>query len=328
VTTAIRGWETVRLRGSRIECEVVPGKGGDILGARWLPRGVDLLWRSPWGLRRRASVPTGATGPSAFLETYPGGWQTIFPNGGDPASLGGVEQPFHGEATLAPWEWTQVDDAAIEMTTRLTRSPFHLRKRVTVRSAGIEVEETILNEGRSPLDVMWSHHPAFGAPLLGPGCRIEAAATTFLADDARDTPAGDLRPGATSEWPHAVARGSGTVDLRLMPDEATPRDRFGYLLGFTEPRMALVNQALGLQVTLRWDLEVMPCAWYWLEAHATLGYPWYGAAYVLGLEPASSYPGQGLDAVRAKHGPLLRFAPGEERTAHVSLEVEELAASG
>lgn len=308
------GWDVVRIASDRLAVDVLPGKGGDILAARALPGGVNVLWQAPWGLRR-PGVPTGGDSVASLMEAYPGGWQTVFPNGGDATVEHGVEWGMHGEAWLAPWEWTADGDAVV-LTTRLVRSPFTLTKRIAVDGSTVTVEETARNDGGDAVEAMWSHHPAFGPPLLGPGARLETAARTVVVDDVRDMPAGDLLVGGRGEWPFAPGRDGGTVDLRVLPERG---DRFAYLTDFSRGWMSLTNGALSAAV--EWDLAVMPHAWLWLEAGATPGFPWYRRAYVLGLEPASSYPGQGIAAVRAKTGTQLSFAPGQSRTATVSLTV-------
>ena len=52
------GWQAIYLRSATLEVTVLPEKGGEIyaLTARQhttpeSPKGIDLLWKSPWGLR-------------------------------------------------------------------------------------------------------------------------------------------------------------------------------------------------------------------------------------------------------------------------------------
>ncbi len=303
-----------------VEVDVLPGKGGDILSATWQPLDADVLWQSPWGLRQHGAVATGGDSVTALMESYPGGWQTVFPNGGDAVVEHGVEWGMHGEAWLAPWDWT-VGDASVELTTRLVRSPFALRKVVALDGATLTITETATNVGGVPVEAMWSHHPAFGAPLLGAGARLETAARTVIVDDARDMPAGDLLVGGRGSWPHAPSRAGGAVDLRALPGSDDVADRFLYLTDFDRGWAAISNPGLGLRAELEWDLATMPHAWLWLEAHATPTFPWYAAAYVLGIEPASSFPGQGVAAARGAGGPPLLFTPGQSRTATVSLRL-------
>lgn len=321
------GWEVVRLRSGRVEVDVLPGKGGDVLAVRWLPLDVDVLWSTPWGLRPKGALPSGGDSKAHWLENYPGGWQTIFPNGGDASAIGGVEQGFHGEASLVPWGWEPVVDgdrsSTIQMRTRLSRSPFELVRRISVTDAGLDVVETVRNVGGVGLDVMWSHHPAFGAPFVSGDSLIESGASWFEADDSRHGPHNDLAAGARSAWPHAAGRGGGSVDLSRVPGSDERLERFGYLGGFDRAWAAITNPVMGLRAELSWDGSTMPHAWLWVEAHATDDHPWFADAYVVAIEPATSYPGQGAAKARAA-STLLRVEPGEERTAHTNLELTDL----
>lgn len=320
-TLELKGWEVVRLQSPHLEVDVLPGKGGDILAVTWVPTRVNLLWESPWGLRPRGAVSTAKDSVARFLENYPGGWQTIFPNGGDAASVSGIEWGFHGEAALVPWDWTPID-GGVELSTRLTQSPFELSKKIWVDSNQVRVTETATNVGPDPQQVMWSHHPAFGAPFISGDTTVQCGASTFIADDERDVEAGDLEPGAESDWPKALTREGTSADISRLPDRDTSLDRFGYLTGFDEGWASIESPSTGITARLEWNARIFPHAWYWLEAHATAGFPWFGQAYVFAIEPASSYPGQGVQKVREKTGTLLSFDPGESRSVELSLSVE------
>ncbi len=314
-----RGWDVVRLTSPEVVVDVLPGKGGDVLAVRWRATDLDVLWSTPWGLREADDEPAAGDSQVAFLHRYPGGWQTLFPNGGT-ASEG---QPFHGEATMAAWDWAphRVDEGvAVVLTTTLALSPFRLRRTVHLTDGCVTVSEAVSSTSVQPQQAMWSHHPAFGAPFLDATCRLSTRAGAFLADPDYATSGTDLAPGARSGWPAVAGRDGVPRDLSLVPDGHVGVDRFGYLIDLPEPSYALHNPTLGVTATVRWDAAAFPHAWYWLEARGTTGPPWHGQAYVLAVEPASSYPGAGLEAARAS-GTAITFAPGETRTAWVSLEL-------
>ena len=69
-----------------------------------------------------------------------------------------------------------------------------------------------------------------------------------------------------------------------------------------------------LGVGLVFDPAVFQCIWLWHEFEYTKDYPWWGRAYVLGLEPQSSLPGAHEKGLR-----LLELGAGER------LETELLA---
>ncbi|REF35136.1 aldose 1-epimerase [Thermasporomyces composti] len=319
-----RGWEVVRLCTPDLSVDVVPGKGGDITSVRWRPDDVELMWQSPWGLRHRGAPFIPGDSEATLMDWYPGGWQTVFPNAGPAVEEHGVTWGMHGEAWLAPYDWEPTADDEVLLRTRLVRSPFEIERRIRVRDAALTVTETVRNVGGTPVEVAWGHHIAFGQPFLDGDCRLEVPTPnppTFVVDDERDRPASDLPPGATFPWPKARDRSGVDVDLRVVPGPDRPVDRLGYLVGLTAGRVELTNQRRRLRARLDWDVTVMPYTWLWYEMHATETFPWYRAVYVLGIEPHSSYPGQGLHAIREKTGTQLRFEPGEERTATTTLTV-------
>jgi galactose mutarotase-like enzyme len=315
-----RGWDIVQLRSTDLVAEVVPGKGGDVLSLRWRPTGVELLWQSPWGLRARGAATTSEDPVARLIEAYPGGWQTVFPNGGDAVLEHGVDWGMHGEVWLTPLDWEPVADGLV-MRARLVRSPFEVEKRVTMAGRSMTVAETVTNMGGDEVEVMSGHHPAFGAPLVGPDTVVETAARVVVVDDVRNTPGADLALGAIGSWPLVPGRAGADVDLSRVPGPGAGVDRFAYLTDLERGHAAIDNPRLGLRVDLTWEAAALPHAWYWLEANGTAGFPWYRGVYVLAIEPATSFPGQGIGAVRAKTGTQVAIPPGGSRTSAVTLTV-------
>ncbi|MFN2613851.1 MAG: hypothetical protein ABR552_03420 [Actinomycetota bacterium] len=304
-----RGWRIVRLRNGDTEVDVVPEKGGDITALRF--RGRNLLWESPWGLRPRALAPDAGSSAERWLQMYPGGWQTIFPNGGEESEGIG----FHGEACLVPYD----DESHGNTTTLRARIPgFDIERVVEVRTDGIAIDERITNTSSRARDAMWSHHPAFA---IDGRARVDCGAAGYVVDDLRDAEHGDLEPGATTAWPFARARDGSAVDLRALPPDGEPLDRFGYCTSFEDGWATSTCDER--QVRLTWDAHIFPAAWYWLEARATRGAPWFGKAYVFAIEPASTWPGQGLAKARAKGNGPITFAPGETKTVGIELKITQ-----
>jgi hypothetical protein len=306
--TVGRSMRGLQLANRAMAVTLLPDKGADIYQLIYRPAGMDVLWKSPWGLREPGIAPQSAASPlAAFLDSYGGGWQVLFPNGGAACEYRGAELGFHGEATLASWscEITDSGGAAAEarLSTRLRRSPFRLER--TVRIEGdrpvLIVRERIVNEGREPLDYMWSHHPAFGAPFLSGACRIDIPARSLLADDGTGGPPSVLAPGARYSWP-VVPAGDVPLDLSQVPGQGAGRAILAYFGDFQAGWYAITNTQLGFGVGLTWPTDVFPYAWFWQELHASPGYPWYKGVYVMAIEPATSIPGQGLQAVIAKTG--------------------------
>lgn len=317
----IRGWETVELASDVLVATVVPGKGGDIISLRYLPASIELLWHSPWGLRACGAIANLSDDVGTYMDGYPGGWQTIFPNGGDPVIEHGAQWGMHGEVCATPFDFDLLGDETVMLHATLVRSPFEITKQVRVAGCRVELTETVTNRGGGPIEVMWSHHPAFGAPLLGGDCRLETAARSVLVDDKRDTASGDLLVGGCGAWPTVPARDGSEIDLSVLPPPGAGIDRLAYLADFERGWAALRNSSVGVSVEFQWDAKLFPHAWYWLEANGQSGFPWYQRAYVLGIEPATTIPGQGIQAARAKTGTQLCFEPGQTRQAVIGLTV-------
>ena len=127
----VRGWEVLRLSTDALVADVLPGLGGTIWSLTRRADGAELLWAAPWGLPP-AAHPRGRAPARPAVDTSPGGWQTLFPNGGDSVSVHGVEWGFDGEArtTFCDWEFT---GSSLVMTGRLARSPFEISKIISLR---------------------------------------------------------------------------------------------------------------------------------------------------------------------------------------------------
>ncbi len=305
--TNLRGLRAVTLGNGLLSVTLLPEKGADIYSLVCARTGVDLLWKAPWGLRR-APAETEAQ----WLDQYSGGWQVLIPNAGDSCLYRGALLPFHGEACLREWDYTvRRSDAGciqVEFSTELCRSPFLLRRTVTLERgrAAMLIEEYV--ENRSPLAMhyMWGHHPAFGAPFLEGGCRLRVPARRFLAHDAEISPACRLAPAVSGQWPLLPGKDGRPMDLSVLPPSAERISEFGYLPELDAGWYAIENPRLGLAFGLAWEPAVFPHLWLWQEFGGCLDAPWYGRCYVMALEPFNSMPGTGLvNAIKSGCAPAL-----------------------
>ncbi len=321
------GWQAIRLRSADVDVTLLPEKGGEIyaLTARKHgPRGIDVLWKAPWGLRP-PPIPssTGPDSQAVWLDHYAGGWQELLPNAGGACTVLGAAHTFHGEASVVPWAH-EIDVPhggvpRIHLTVRLARTPLRVEKHVWLDPDRpvLHLWERMTNEGASPQPIMWGHHPAFGAPFLAAGSRLDAPARTFLANNPQVSPTSPIAPGQRSAWPHVTHAGGGTLDLSLLPGPEARTDRFGYLLDLDDGWYALSNDALGLGFALTWPKDVFPCVWLWQELCGTQTYPWYGSTYVMGVEPNTSHPADGL-ATAIERGTARTIAPGDSLEAELT----------
>ncbi|MDB5058667.1 MAG: uncharacterized protein JWO59_2139, partial [Chloroflexi bacterium] len=263
-----------------------------------------------------------------WLEHYEGGWQVLFPNGGSGCLYKGAEMPFHGEASTLPWQYEMLEEAAntlrLRLSVRLCRSPFRIERELTIRDGEptLQLWERVTNEGGEPLAAMWSHHPAFGEPFLGPACVVDSGARTVWADPAYTTAGSRLKPGSRSTWPAGIGQDGEPVDLRVVPQVA---DTMAYLGDFEEGWFALSNPDLGFGVAQAWPVDVLPHAWFWQEMRSNSGFPWYRSAYTMAIEPASSIPGGGLVKVMETTGTHLMLEPGESRELTLTTAFFDLA---
>jgi hypothetical protein len=313
---ATRGpWAALELESDELAITVLPGKGCDILEAIDRHSGVDVLARAPWGYGRLPVTWTNSA--ERFIEAYSGGWQVLLPNGGDAADEHGVEWGFHGEAGLIPWRIDARERSSARLSTSLITAPLELERELRVAGRSFSLVERVQNASDEAIDVMWGHHPAFGAPLIEPGTTIAPRCRSFVADDR--APGAGLAPGIRSAWPHAELEAGGTIDLSVIPPLDAPRSVLGYLTDFEVGEYTIANARIGLSATLRWPHELFPHAWFWQELHGLPDFPWYRRMYAQAVEPGTTYPAQGIVRARERGGVPLTLAAGETREARLEL---------
>jgi hypothetical protein len=191
--------------------------------------------------------------------------------------------------------------------------------RLEAGSARLDVDETLVNESPSSVRLMWGHHLAFGAPFLAPGARIRLPEgvdgiphRTALNANGRRVAAERFR------WPLASSPEGEQVDLSVLPPPGTASE-IVYLTGFPPSAWYEVGSD-DLRFRVTWDAGVMPYLWFWQEFGRTVGYPWYGRHWNIGLEPFSSYPTNGL-AEAVANGSALELGRSEQRAFSLSVEV-------
>lgn len=322
-----RGYRAVTLENRFLSATVLPDKGADIYSLVYKPRKMDVLWKSPWGLKnlRNSLSSAGAQTEAAWLDHYEGGWQEIFPNGGDACTYKGAPLNFHGEASALPWDYTVLTrkstQVTVEFTVRLFRSPFLLRRRVTIEKnlPALLLSEKLTSETDEEMHFMWGHHPAYGDPFLGGRCRIEVPAKTYRSHDVPIAPTLRVPAGTSGPWPILPGKNGKEVDLSVIPGSNERWVEFGYLCDLEDGWYGLVSGAHGFGVGLAWPKKVFRYLWMWQELRGSFGYPWYGRCYVMAIEPFTSIPGTGLvKAIEKATAPVLK--PGE------TLEVDLAAA--
>lgn len=313
----------LRLENDLVATTILLDKGADIYELIYKPRAMDVLWKSPWGLKDPGrGVPTASSSQVAWMENYPGGWQEILPNGGGPCTYKGVELNFHGESAVTAWDYEVVESnnhlIEVRLQTRLFRTPFRMVRHMRLEAGQpiLTLDERVINEGGEAIDFMWGRHPAYGAPFLSQAVRVDSGAHTFQAEADYDHPNNPLQPGTAYPWPQGQRNGAHT-DISQVPSSKAPRSMMAYLKDFEAGWYGLTNTELGFGVGLVWPTAIFPYAWYWQEMYANGGYPWYKNAYVMAIEPWTSIPGTGLLNVMEKTGTHRSLQPGESVEAEL-----------
>ena len=288
---------SLKLSSQLAEVTVVPEKGADMLSFVDRRSGVDVLFKTPWGMRTPGPWARRGTSQERWMEAYAGGWQLLLPNGGDECVERGATWGFHGEAALVPWEVVSATKAAAVLETTLFLSPcvsvavFRSRGGScgSKRQSATSRQKTSRSCGRT---TRRSGRPSWRVAVNF--CRLHERARR------RPRSRHAARSWEPSRWPYVTTVTGERVDLREVPPPGQPRSVLAYLGGFTSGFFAVTNPRLRLGFGLRWPLEMFDKAWLWQEVHSSSGWPWFRRAYVLAVEPASTIPAQGMAVARAK----------------------------
>jgi hypothetical protein len=280
----------VVLESAQLRVQVRPAKGFDIVSIADRASGTEVLFRSPW--RGAIPVEAGWDDRSRWLAQYPGGWQLLCPNAGPSRAVDGAIQGFHGEAAVVPWHVERPDERSVTGDVELFSAPLALRRTVELEGATVRVRTSVLNLSDAPRSVALVEHVGFGAPLLDAGSRLDFAGGDLVADDA--APGTLLAASLRAPWPVIRSRAGDLLDLRDLPGKDEPREVFAALTELRDGWSAISNARLGLGAALWWETAALPHAWLWQEVHASAAFPWFGRAYVLGVEPANVLPGHGM----------------------------------
>jgi Domain of unknown function (DUF4432) len=310
------GLRAVFVENELLRIGVLADRGTDVFELLYKPRDLDFAWLAASGVRDARAFTLGSAEP--FLDTYPGGWQEVLPNGGTRSSYAGARYGQHDEISLVPWDYDVVEDGeeavAVRFTVTARKSPLRLVKelRLAAGEPSLHIEETLTNESDVAVQLMWGHHIAFGPPFLAPGCRVRVPDTVEAIPHAEPLNEGGRRVRAGRfRWPRGEDETGAEVALDVIPERGAPSELL-YLTGFAEGRYEILRTAAQLGLRVEWDASVMPYVWFWQEFGRTTGYPWYGRHYNVGLEPFTSYPTNGL-AEAVENGSALELPPRARR---------------
>jgi hypothetical protein len=259
---------TLVLRNDHLDVVVLPGKGADIYSVIDRRTGIDVLFHPPWGWRDPVTVAPTGDSQVDWLARYSGGWQLLVPNAGPEREHNGVRRGFHGEAALVGWAVERRTLDSAQLTVDLITAPLRLRRELALDDQTLVVTDCIRNTSPDPVPVMCVQHAAFGAPFIDGRCRLDTSARTVAAAAGYDE----------------------VADVHVVPGPGEQRSVFAGLTGFDDAWVSITSPTTGFGVRLAWESGVLPHAWLWQEIHGIRGFPWFGRAYVIGMEPANVLP--------------------------------------
>ncbi len=307
----------ILLQSAALTVTITPGKGGDITSIVHQSTGQEILWQTPWGGRPSGFALPGSDSTDAWMQQYPGGWQLLLPNASAACTDQGIQHGFHGEAAVSPWDWT-VEDDTLCLSLAFYTLPLTMARRFRIDNDVLIIDEVIANTSAESVALIWCHHPGFGGALLAGPARITTGAQKITVDDQPDARGNALYPGYESAWPYSLGQDGEQKDLRHPLDG---QHAMAYLHDFTAGWVALTRIDGAIGMALSWDHTLFPCAWLWQELGGSTGRPWFGRGRVIGLEPATTWPGRGLAAAKATNRPLLQLGAGESRATTLRLHV-------
>lgn len=321
----INNLDNVVLENEKLRVSVLAGRGADVIECLYKPKDLDLVWLTRHGL------PDGDPGYNyldalgAFVDYYPGGWQTVFPNAGAPVNLVGAQFSQHAEVSLLPWKVEILEDTiervTIKLSCRTRKTPFSVSRIMTLNqnSALLEITEIITNESNVEIPTMWGTHFSFGSPFLYPGDKIKIAGTPKVICHPTGV-GGDRRRIENIKdftWPTHDG-----IDFSVIPEKDTPSDML-YITELEMGEYVIDSHKNQVSIKVNWDKDLMPYLWYWQEFGRSKTYPWYGENFNIGLEPFSSYPTNGLiEAIENKSA--LIFKAKETKTSLMTYQISEL----
>lgn len=302
----------VTLSTSFATLRLAPDRGGEVTFFGGLD-GRNALAYYDWD-----SPLSAGTGPSYgsseldWLSRYQAGWQFLFPNAGAESTALGIPVAFHGETSLA--SVTVVQSTTEACTIRTTaRLPLELTRtiRLAPDAPTVFVEQSVTNIGSVDTPFLWGHHPTFPAV---PGARVDMPEGISVSVEGASP--GDLNTGDFA-WPLAKKPDGVQVDLSVLPED--PTLHLLYLRDLRAGWAALRNPpgAETPGVAMSWDVSAHPFMWLWLQ-NGDPGFPWFGRAKMIGLEPQRAWPFDGLAGAVAR-GQALVLTPGQTATSWLTM---------
>ena len=322
-----RGHRLIVLESQKLRIGILASKGADIVEFRYKPNDLDVLWHAPQTiLPPGEAIPPSPRAQGPFLDYYPGGWQEVLPNSGPATVYKGAELGQHGEVALLPWDVRVLEDRAerieVEFAVETVRTPFRLVRRMILEgdSSVLLLRESVANLGEEEMHYAWSHHPAIDAPFLEEGCRILLPECEVTQSQHAQGLQRRFVVGKTEAYPNLEAVGGGIERVDEVQGKERRTEDVLLFTNLAEGRCSLQNPRLGLQFSLKWDRAVFPYFWCWQVYGGSFGYPYYGRAYTVALEPFNCPIMKLSDAVEKGLVPTLKAGATIETELEAGIE--------
>ncbi len=323
--------EIVQLENDLLKLSILAGRGADLVEIIYKPRNFNLAWQSNTGWPVVKTPIDHPADTESFLSGYPGGWQSVFPNGGAPSEFDGISFGQHDEVATLSWAYEVLvndpDELSIKFVTDTRKLKFTYQKIFTLRKglATVFLSEKITNLTKETVNTMWGNHISFGEPF------IDEFSTIDIGLEARviphDVPISSvgrrLKSNEEFTWPRAIGEDGAGIDFSKIPPKKT-KSEILYLHNLKDSTYSVNSPTVGLSVQVSWDKENLPYLWFWQEFGGANEYPWFGKHFNIGLEPFSSYPTNGLSEA-VENGSALVFGPLEEKAGFIEYKVLEMS---
>jgi len=287
----------IRLESEQLVVHIDERFGGEITQIEFCGR--ELLAYYDWEIPANIAQDTRFSPErQEWLSNYRGGWQFLVPNAGSECVVSGVKHPFHGEWSRTEVSIVECSEKSVQM--RATMSESMLVERVVSLEPSpmrVKLTTSLQNLSDESTSFIWGEHPAF---IAQPGDRIDLPVASVM----------DTNGISLGTWPIS----SFNHPLDVVGSES-PTESVHFVTNLSNGWAALRRSEIG--VALAWDVRDFPHVWLWRE-NGTKGFPFFGRASLIAIEPASSWPGTGLGEAR-KRGQAFSLSANESRSTVVAL---------
>ena len=233
------------LNTGKLIASVLPENGGKLVSLVDTATGTELLAQAPG----EAYLPIGMD--SSYVQGECSAFDDMFPTI-DPQGDG---YPDHGEVCRVKHQWNIHGDT-LSLTYRSVLLPYRYEKHFSALADGsLAVDYRIANLSDAPLPCLWAGHimlaASEGAEVVLPYEQGDGIEICFCEN-------GRLIPGQRTDFRRELA-----VQAPFKPDGAT------YKFYFTQPaaegKITYRNSREGLDVTVRYDADVLPYVGVWMN---------------------------------------------------------------